>query len=134
MLHPPTGRARGSPNHSVRYDAVVFVRARKLSGCSTPLAGRPQRPLAAPANTGSRPTVTAASANPLTTWRQPKAMPTRSFSKDEIPRPIPAATAMAAGTRTTDSEGVNRPVHPCVAANASTHEAEAIAHKRAAHT
>jgi hypothetical protein len=61
-------------------------------------------------------------------------MPTRSFSKDEIPRPIPAATAMAAGTRTTDSEGVNRPVHPCVAANASTHEAEAIAHKRAAHT
>ena len=92
------------------------VRVRKLSGCSTPVTGKPQRPFVAPASTGSRPKVTATSASPLTTWRQPNAMPARSFSNDEIPRPIPAATAMAAGTRTTDSEGAKRPVQPCVAA------------------
>ena len=41
---------------------------------------------------------------------------------------------MAAGTRTTDSEGVKLPVHPWVAAKARTHDAHAIAHRRAAQT
>ena len=52
----------------------------------------------------------------------------------ETPSATPAATATAAGTRTTDSDGVKLPVHPWVAANARTHEAQAIDHKRAAHT
>ena len=40
---------------------------------------------------------------------------------------------MAAGTSTTDSDGVKLPVHPWVLAKARAHEAHAITHKRAAH-
>ena len=55
-------------------------------------------------------------ASPLTTWRHPKARPTRSFSNDEIPSPMPPATAIAAGTKTTVSDGVKLPVQPWVVA------------------
>jgi hypothetical protein len=41
---------------------------------------------------------------------------------------------MAAGTRTTDSDGAKLPIHPCVAAKARNHDAHAIVHRRAAQT
>ena len=106
--------------------------ARKASGCSTPWDGRPQRPPTDPATTGRRPTATKTSATTLTTWRHPNSRPVRSSSKAEIPRPTQAATASAAGARTTDSDGVNDPRSPRVAAKARPHDAHAVTHRRAA--
>ena len=118
----------------MRDAGVAGAGSRKASGCSTPLAGRPQRPLNAPAATGRTPSTMATTATPLTTWRQLNTLPATSISKEETPRPMPAATARAAGTRTTDSDGAKLPVQPWVAAKARSHDRQASDQKRAAQT
>ena len=130
--HPPAGSARGSPSHRTRPTPSVLGWPMKARGCSTPWEGRSQRPPAAAAATGTRPSATKTRAETPATWRHPNSRPLRSFSKAAIPSPTQAATASAAGASTTDSEGAKDPRSPRVVANARPHDAQAVTHSRAA--